>query len=166
LVTAHRRENHGQPIANICEALREIASRFHKQVLIIYPVHLNPAVDIPVRKRLSNTENIILTSPLEYELLIHLLKRSYFVMTDSGGLQEEAPALSKPVLILREATERPEVLQAGTGRLIGTDRSTIIENAAELLNDRSAYEGMAHVACPFGDGTASKKITQFFLQRN
>ena len=163
LVTAHRRESHGQPMTDICLALKELAARYHESAIFIYPVHLNPAVQRPVKEHLSGIENMVLTAPLEYEVLAHLIKRSYFVMTDSGGLQEEAPAFGKPVLILREVTERPEVVEAGTARIVGTDRATIVRMAAALMDDAVTYDRMARVTCPYGDGTASRQIAAYFL---
>jgi UDP-N-acetylglucosamine 2-epimerase len=163
LVTAHRRENHGAPMVAICRALRDLAARYHDRAVFIYPVHLNPAVQQPVKEHLGGIENMVLTAPLEYEVLAHLIKRSHFILTDSGGLQEEGPAFGKPVLILREVTERPEVVEAGTARIVGTNRNAIVSAAATLMDDQAAYERMARVACPYGDGTASKKIADYFL---
>ena len=164
LVTAHRRENHGQPIVEICLALAELAARYRERAIFIYPVHLNPAVQEPVKLHLSGIENMVLTDPLEYEVLAHLIKRAHFVMTDSGGLQEEAPAFGKPVLILREVTERPEVVEAGTARIVGTDRAAIVSAATALMDDAAAYERMARIACPYGDGTASRQIRAYFQE--
>ncbi len=164
LVTAHRRENHGAPLADICGALADLAARYRDRAVFLYPVHLNPAVRGPVADRLAGIENIVLTPPLEYEIVAHLIKRAHFVMTDSGGLQEEAPAFGKPVLVLRNVTERPEVVEAGTARLVGTDRVAIVTAATELMDDPSAYHRMASVASPYGDGTASRRIAEFFLR--
>ena len=164
LITAHRRENHGQPMLDICSALGELARKYRERAVFIYPVHLNPAVQRPVFEHLSGIENMVLTEPLEYEILAHLIKRAHFIVTDSGGLQEEAPAFGKPVLILREVTERPEVVEAGTARIVGTDRAAIVAAATALMDDAGMYDRMARVACPYGDGTASKKITDYFLQ--
>lgn len=163
LVTAHRRENHGAPMVEICRALRDLATRYRDRAVFIYPVHLNPAVQQPVNEYLAGIENMVLTAPLEYDVLAHLIKRSHFILTDSGGLQEEGPAFGKPVLILREVTERPEVVEAGTARIVGTDRDAIVSAATALMDDPATYERMARVACPYGDGTASKKITDYFL---
>jgi UDP-N-acetylglucosamine 2-epimerase (non-hydrolysing) len=164
LITAHRRENHGTPMVDICHALRALARKYHDRAVFIYPVHLNPAVQTPVLEHLGGIENMVLTPPLEYEILVHLIKRAHFVVTDSGGLQEEAPAFGKPVLILREVTERPEVVEAGTARIVGTDRDAIVSAATALMDDPGTYDRMARVACPYGDGTASKKITDYFLR--
>ena len=157
LVTAHRRENFGRPLAEICAALKEIASRY-SDVHLIYPVHLNPNVRGPVFDLLGGVENITLTDPLEYLTLAKLLKASFLVLTDSGGLQEEAPGLGKPVLALREVTERPEGVTAGTVKLVGPHRRKIVEETARLLDDRAAYELMSRAVNPYGDGHASERI--------
>jgi UDP-N-acetylglucosamine 2-epimerase (non-hydrolysing) len=157
LVTAHRRENFGPPLAEICAALKEIAARY-SDVHLIYPVHLNPNVRGMVFKLLSGVENITLTDPLEYLPLAQLLKASYLILTDSGGLQEEAPGLGKPVLVLREVTERPEGVAAGTVKLVGPNRRKIVEETAKLLDDRAEYERMSRAINPYGDGQASERI--------
>jgi UDP-N-acetylglucosamine 2-epimerase (non-hydrolysing) len=158
LVTAHRRENFGAPLERICDALRQLAGRYSGSVQLIYPVHMNPNVEKPVRKMLGQVENISLLPPLEYLPMVHLLKRSEIVLTDSGGLQEEAPGLGKPVLVFREVTERPEGVRAGTVRLVGSDTGRIVEEASRLLDDRSAYEAMSKAIQPYGDGCAARRI--------
>jgi UDP-N-acetylglucosamine 2-epimerase (non-hydrolysing) len=157
LVTAHRRENFGQPLLEICAALKEIAASYH-DVHLVYPVHLNPNVCNVVRERLGGIEKITLLDPLEYLPLVQLMKASYLALTDSGGLQEEAPGLGKPVLVLREVTERPEGVEAGTVKLVGTDSRRIIEETARLLDDRAEYERMSRAINPYGDGRASERI--------
>lgn len=158
LMTAHRRENTGEPILNICRAVREIATRHAKDVLFVYPVHLNPNILKPVHAVLAGVDNVILTEPMEYLPLVHLMKKSYFVLTDSGGLQEEAPTFGKPVLVLRETTERPEGVKAGCVKVIGTDTQMIIRSVEALLTNKKIYSRMAKAKNPYGDGTASKKI--------
>ena len=158
LVTAHRRENFGQPMEDICGALREIAEAYREDVHLVYPVHLNPNVQEPVRRILGNMPNITLTEPLEYLPLVHLMKRATLVLTDSGGIQEEAPGLGKPVLVLRETTERPEAVDAGTVRLVGADRERIVCWTRKLLDDRAAYEKMARAVNPYGDGQAAERV--------
>jgi UDP-N-acetylglucosamine 2-epimerase (non-hydrolysing) len=163
LVTAHRRENFGRPLENICLALREIAARYDGRVRIVYPVHLNPNVREPVHRLLNDVPNITLTRPLDYLPLVHLMKCSYLVLTDSGGLQEEGPSLGKPVLVLREETERPEGVQAGTVRLVGVQREVIVRETVRLLEDPDAYRAMASAVNPYGDGRASQRICQALL---
>ena len=158
LVTAHRRENFGQPLKNICMALREIAECSNGKVLIVYPVHPNPNVNKPVTRLLGNVPNIILTSPLDYLTLVHIMKHAYLILTDSGGIQEEAPALGKPVLVLREVTERPEAVEAGTVQVIGTDPQKIVNKVMQLLKDSREYERMACAVNPYGDGHAARRI--------
>ncbi len=162
LVTAHRRENFGAPLENICAALRTIAERY-SDVHIVYPVHLNPNVQTVVQQTLANIANITLLAPLEYLPLVQLLKRSYLVVTDSGGIQEEAPGLGKPVLVLREVTERPEGVSAGTVKLVGTERDNIIREIELLLHDQAAYDRMARAVNPYGDGHASQRIVTKLL---
>jgi len=156
LVTAHRRENFGKPLENICLALKELAAR--GDVEIVYPVHLNPNVQEPVKRILGNTPHITLLPPLDYLPLVHLQKRAKIILTDSGGIQEEAPAFGVPVLVLREVTERPEGVEAGTLKLAGTDTGVIIHEATRLLDDPSAYAAMAKAVNPFGDGHAAERI--------
>lgn len=163
LVTAHRRENFGQPIENICHALRELAER--GDVEIVYPVHLNPNVQEPVYRLLKGVQGITLLPPLDYLPLVHLMKRATLILTDSGGLQEEAPTFGIPVLVLRETTERPEGVEAGTLRLVGTETSRIVQEAARLLDDESEYAKMAKASNPYGDGHAAERIVEALLQR-
>lgn len=157
LVTAHRRESFGKPLETICRAILQITEAF-PDVRIVYPVHLNPNVRKPVEGLLGNHECIRLTEPLGYEAFVWLMDRSYFVLTDSGGVQEEAPALGKPVLVMRDKTERPEGVEAGTVRLVGTDMQRIGAECAILLSDPAEYEKRSCVANPYGDGLASRRI--------
>lgn len=159
LVTGHRRENFGQGFENICHALAEIAAT-HPEVDIVYPVHLNPNVQEPVRRILgkASTANVFLIDPIDYLPFVYLMDRSYLIITDSGGVQEEAPSLGKPVLVMRETTERPEAVEAGTVRLVGTDTVFIVRHASELLTDTAAYKAMAQAHNPYGDGKASGRI--------
>ena len=160
LVTGHRRENHGQGFINICSALKEIALN-NPTINIVYPVHLNPNVQKPVKELLADINNIHLIEPLRYEQFIYMMDKSYFIITDSGGVQEEAPSLGKPVLVMRETTERPEALEAGTVKLVGTDTQLIIKEAQELIDDETAYSTMSKVSNPYGDGHACEKIVDF-----
>jgi UDP-N-acetylglucosamine 2-epimerase (non-hydrolysing) len=160
LVTGHRRENFGQGFINICKALKTLASN-NQDIDIVYPVHLNPNVQKPVKEILSDVSNVYLIDPLQYEQFIYLMSQSYFIITDSGGVQEEAPSLGKPVLVMRDTTERPEALEAGTVKLVGTDMQVIIEEAQKLLDDDSAYEKMSRAHNPYGDGKACKRIVDF-----
>ena len=164
LVTAHRRENFGAPLEEVCLALRDLAEAYPDDVQLVYPVHPNPKVQEPVRRLLGKTPGITLLEPLDYLPLVYLLKRSTLVLTDSGGLQEEAPGLGKPVLVLREVTERPEAVDAGTVRLMGTDRAKIVENARKLLDDPVEYQKMARAINPYGDGHAAGRIVQALLE--
>ncbi len=164
LVTGHRRESFGAGFVNICEAIRDLANS-HPDLEIIYPVHLNPNVRAPVAEILSAVGNVHLIEPVPYEEFVHLMSMAYLLLTDSGGIQEEAPALAKPVLVMRENTERPEAVDAGTARLVGTDRAEIVARTEELLDDPSAYQRMATAANPYGDGTAAEKIVQFLAAR-
>lgn len=163
LVTAHRRENLGRPLEQICRALLKIIS-LEKDIYIVYPVHLNPKVREIVFPILEGNKQIILTDPLNVLDMHNLMARSFFVMTDSGGLQEEAPAMGKPVLVLRRETERPEAIEAGTARLAGTDENTIVTMAEELLTSTSIYKSMARAVNPYGDGHASQKIVSSLLE--
>jgi UDP-N-acetylglucosamine 2-epimerase (non-hydrolysing) len=163
LVTAHRRESFGGPLEQVCLALRELAERYSGRVRIVYPVHLNPNVQEPARRLLAGQPGVTLTAPLDYLTLVHLLRRSALVLTDSGGLQEEAPGLGVPVLVLRDVTERPEGVQAGTVRLVGTDRARIVAEAAGLLDDQAEYERMARAVNPYGDGHAAERIVRAVL---
>jgi UDP-N-acetylglucosamine 2-epimerase (non-hydrolysing) len=162
LVTGHRRESFGKGLENICNALREIASSY-EDVEIIYPVHLNPNVQEPVRRILDNTERVHLIPPLDYEPFIYLMSKSYLILTDSGGIQEEAPSLGKPVLVMRETTERPEAVEAGTARLVGTDQNKIISETNLLLSNKGTYSGMSVAENPYGDGKAAARIIEALL---
>ena len=161
LVTAHRRENFGAPIEDICRALIELAQR--GDVEIVYPVHLNPNVQEPVNRLLRNMEHITLLPPLDYLPLVHLMKHATLILTDSGGIQEEAPAFGIPTLVLRDVTERPEGVAAGTLKLVGTEPDRIVREAKRLLDDPSAYAEMAKANNPYGDGHAAEKIVQALL---
>ena len=163
LVTGHRRENFGQGFINICEALKTIATN-NPDIDIVYPVHLNPNVQKPVKKILSNTPNIYLIEPLQYESFIYMMNKSYFIITDSGGVQEEAPSLGKPVLVMRNTTERPEAVEAGTVKLVGTNKETIINEAQKLLDDKNEYEKMSKAHNPYGDGKACETIVKFLKE--
>lgn len=158
LVTAHRRENFGGPMESICEAIKVLASR--RGVEIVYPVHLNPNVQEPVHRLLGNTPHVTLLPPLDYLPLVHLMKKATLVLTDSGGIQEEAPAFGIPVLVLREVTERPEGVEAGTLKLVGTDTERITSQASLLLDSPAEYSKMARAVNPFGDGHAAERIVQ------
>ena len=160
LVTGHRRENHGQGFINICSALKEIALS-NPDIDIVYPVHLNPNVQKPVKQLLSGIDNVYLIEPLQYEQFIYMMDKSYFIITDSGGVQEEAPSLGKPVLVMRDTTERPEALDAGTVKLVGTNTELIIKEAQELIDNEEAYEFMSKASNPYGDGHACEKIISF-----
>ena len=164
LVTAHRRENFGQPVINICKAIKEIAMRY-PDAYIVYPVHLNPNVHKPVYSMLDGIENISLIEPLDYKYFIQLMKRSYLILTDSGGIQEEAPSFKKPVLILREVTERPEAVKAGTAQIVGTQPEKIIEKTINLLENKREYKRMSKVVNPYGDGKASDRIVACLLKK-
>ncbi len=165
LVTGHRRENHGQGFINICTALKEIALQ-NPEISIVYPVHLNPNVQKPVKKLLSGIDNVHLIEPLQYEQFIYMMDRSYFIITDSGGVQEEAPSLGKPVLVMRDTTERPEALDAGTVKLVGTDTKLIVKEAQNLIESKEAYERMSKASNPYGDGHACEKVINFIKERN
>ena len=159
VVTAHRRENLGEPLENICNAIKEIVNS-HKEVEVVYPVHLNPLVSETANKILGEVKNVHLIQPLDVQELHNLMDRSYMIMTDSGGLQEEAPALGKPVLVLRKETERPEAVKAGTVKIAGTEKENIVKMANELLDNPEEYEKMNKAANPYGDGKASQRIVQ------
>ena len=163
-VTAHRRENLGKPLENICNALLELVNEY-KDIEIVYPVHLNPAVRETVFGILGNTERVHLIEPVTVDDLHNTIERSFMVMTDSGGIQEEAPALAKPVLVLRRETERPEAVAAGTVKLAGVEKNVIVEMAKDLLDNEDSYKKMAHAANPYGDGNASKRIVQAILYK-
>ncbi|MBV6619694.1 UDP-N-acetylglucosamine 2-epimerase (non-hydrolyzing), partial [Acinetobacter baumannii] len=153
LVTGHRRENFGQGFFNICSALVNLAKKY-PDIQIVYPVHLNPNVQQPVNELLANIDNVFLISPQDYLPFVYLMNRSYLILTDSGGIQEEAPSLGKPVLVMRDTTERPEAVDAGTVRLVGTDVSTIESVVSELLENSAIYVTMSEAHNPYGDGTA------------
>lgn len=159
LVTGHRRENHGEGFLNICEALKEVSQKY-SDVQIVYPVHLNPKVQEPVYKILGDLPNIELIAPLSYPSFVWLMNQSYLIITDSGGVQEEAPSLGKPVLVMRDTTERPEAVEAGTVILVGTDKNLIVSKASKLLEDEDAYEKMTKLHNPYGDGNACKRIVE------
>lgn len=160
LVTGHRRENHGQGFINICCALKQIALE-NEDVQIIYPVHLNPNVQKPVYDLLGDISNIKLIAPLSYPAFVWLMSKSYIIITDSGGVQEEAPSLGKPVLVMRDTTERPEAVEAGTVFLVGTNKNKIVLEANRLLNNSEAYSNMSKLHNPYGDGVSCKKIVEF-----
>lgn len=157
LVTGHRRENSGKPLEQVCRALRELAQK-RQDIQLVYPMHLNPNVRKPVLSILGDLPNVSLIGPQEYLPFVYLMSRAYLIVTDSGGIQEEAPALGKPVLVTRDTTERPEALQAGTARLVGTDRNRIVTQIEQLLDSRAHYDAMAHAENPYGDGHASERI--------
>lgn len=158
LVTGHRRENFGEGFERICQALLQLSKL--ENVEILYPVHLNPNVQEPVRRILANCSNIHLIEPLDYLPFVYLMNKSYLIITDSGGVQEEAPSLGKPVLVMRDTTERPEAVAAGTVKLVGTDVATIVTEATRLLMDIDAYDSMSHAHNPYGDGLASGRILE------
>jgi len=162
LVTGHRRESFGKPFENICYALNEIANEY-KDVEIVYPVHLNPNVREPVNKILKGIKNIYLIEPLEYPYLIWLMNKAYLVLTDSGGIQEEAPSLGKPVLVMREVTERIEGIEAGTAKLVGTDKEKILNEAKTLIENKEEYNKIAKAVNPYGDGNSSIRIKNILL---
>lgn len=164
LITAHRRESFGKPFQELCQGIRELAHRFpHEGVHFAYPVHLNPNVRQPVEEVLSGIENVSLLEPLDYLSLIQLMKRSVLILTDSGGIQEEAPGLGIPVLVMRDTTERPEGVDAGVVKLVGTSRQRIVEEATTLLTDPVAYRAMARGVNPYGDGRAAQRIVSALL---
>lgn len=162
LVTGHRRENHGEGFDRICSAIKKIAE-LKPEITIIYPVHLNPNVQLPVNKYLSQMENIILLEPQSYPNFIWLMNRSKLILTDSGGVQEEAPSLGKPVLVMRETTERPEAVEKGTVILVGTNEDLIIRETIDLLENETRYKNMSELHNPYGDGKACERIVQFIL---
>lgn len=159
LVTGHRRENHGQGFENICQALKTIAVK-HPESIIVYPVHLNPKVQEPVNRILSDQENIILIDPLAYQDFIWMMNRSKLIITDSGGVQEEAPSLGKPVLVMRDTTERPEAVEAGTVILVGTDIKKIVDETTDLLTNKQRFDRMSELHNPYGDGNACARIVE------
>jgi UDP-N-acetylglucosamine 2-epimerase (non-hydrolysing) len=162
LITGHRRENFGEGFERIFSALRALASRF-TEVDFVYPVHLNPLVMVPAYELLSGIDNVYLIKPLEYEPFVYLMSRCHFIISDSGGIQEEAPSLGKPVLVTRDTTERPEAVLAGTVELVGTDAQRILAAASRLLEDSAAYNKMSRAHNPYGDGRASERIAEYLL---
>lgn len=163
LVTGHRRESFGGGFERICTALAQIAKR-HPDVLIIYPVHLNPNVREPVNRLLNGIDNIHLVEPLDYLPFVYLMNRAHIILTDSGGIQEEAPSLGKPVLVMRDTTERPEAVDAGTVKLVGTDTDSIVEELHRLLTDINEYQRMSRAHNPYGDGNACSRIIEVLAQ--
>ncbi|QHI27680.1 non-hydrolyzing UDP-N-acetylglucosamine 2-epimerase [Acinetobacter haemolyticus] len=164
LVTGHRRENFGQGFLNICTALASLAKKY-PDIQIVYPVHLNPNVQQPVNELLANIDNVFLVAPQDYLPFVYLMNRSYLILTDSGGIQEEAPSLGKPVLVMRETTERPEAVEAGTVRLVGTDVNTIENAVMDLLENLITYKTMSEAHNPYGDGTACQQIVDFMKSK-
>lgn len=163
LVTGHRRENFGDGFLNICQAIKRLAEKY-PDLDIVYPVHLNPNVKQPVNDILAGIDNIWLIDPLQYEDFVYLMDRSHLLLTDSGGIQEEAPSLGKPVFVMRNTTERPEALKAGTVRLVGSDQDVIVESVSRVLDDQSEYDAMAKSGNPYGDGLACGRIVDFLKQ--
>lgn len=166
LVTAHRRENIGKPLENICLAINSLVQHYGDDVRIVYPVHLNPNILEPVTALLGQNPGVVLLPPLDYLSLVHLMKAATLILTDSGGIQEEATGLGKPALVLRDKTERPEGVAAGVLKLVGTDPDKIITETTRLLDDRSAYDAMAHAENPFGDGHAAERIVNGILSHS
>ena len=164
LVTAHRRENQGHPLRSICAALRDVVDRF-PDVQVVFPVHPSPGVHATVHAELSAVPRVLLTPPLRYDDLLYVLRHCELVLTDSGGIQEEAPAFDCPVLVMRDVTERPEVVESGAGVLVGTDRATIVDAVTRLLTDDAAYDDMAAAPNPFGDGFAAERIVDLLADR-
>ena len=163
LLTSHRRENFGEPIRNICRAVLELVEK-NKDIQVVYPVHLNPNVQQPVNELLGGKERIHLIEPMEYAPFCSLMKESHIIMTDSGGVQEEAPSLGKPVLVLRTTTERPEAVEYGTVKLVGTDTQKIVEEVQKLLDNQDEYKKMSEAVNPYGDGLASKRIVEIIAK--
>ncbi|MEP4891411.1 MAG: UDP-N-acetylglucosamine 2-epimerase (non-hydrolyzing) [Aliiglaciecola sp.] len=161
LVTGHRRESFGDGFENICRALKTLAEQ--EDVQVLYPVHLNPNVQEPVNRLLANTPDVFLIDPQDYLPFVYLMSRAHIILTDSGGVQEEAPSIGKPVLVMRNTTERPEAVEAGTVKLVGTDYDKIIENAFSLLNDEEAYQAMSFAHNPYGDGKACQRIANLII---
>ena len=163
LITSHRRENWGAPLQNICAALGEIVRKYD-DVSVIYPVHLNPNVQRTVKATLRGLPRVHLIEPLDYVSFVNLMKRAYLILTDSGGIQEEAPSLGKPVLVLRTITERPEASNTGLAKVIGTEVEDIVANVSQLLDDHRLYKAMSRKAKPYGDGRAAKRIVSIILK--
>jgi UDP-N-acetylglucosamine 2-epimerase (non-hydrolysing) len=162
LITGHRRENHGQGIEAICKSLIQL-SQLYQDFKFIYPVHLNPNIRDVVYRLLDGQTNIFLIDPLSYEEFIYLMQNCYLILTDSGGIQEEAPSLNKPVLLMRNSTERPEGIQSGAVRIVGADEDAIIRSVSNLISDQSSYNSMINIKNPYGDGMTSKKITDILV---
>ena len=165
LVTGHRRENFGEGFQNICKAIKTLAVK-NPNLEFVYPVHLNPNVQKPVKTLLANQHNIHLIEPLDYQKFVHFMNRSYFILSDSGGVQEEAPSIGKPVLVMRDTTERPEAVEAGTVMLVGTDQNQIVKNSQKLIDDKTHYQSMSFSHNPYGDGKASERITKIFYEKS
>jgi UDP-N-acetylglucosamine 2-epimerase (non-hydrolysing) len=163
LVTGHRRESFGAGFESLCLGLKDVADQV-PDALIVYPVHLNPNVQAPVRRILANHPRILLLEPQSYLPFVWLMQRSTLIITDSGGIQEEAPSLGKPVLVMRDTTERPEAVEAGAAKLVGTDRARISSDAVRLLTDKAAYAEMSAVRNPYGDGNAAQRIVEVLSQ--
>lgn len=163
LLTAHRRENWGEPLRRICAAVKTLVERFD-EIQVVFPMHRNPLVRQTVTEALGNVPRVVLIEPPDYAPFVKLMQSAYFILTDSGGVQEEAPSLGKPVLVLRQTTERPEGVEAGTARLVGTDVARIVEEASRLLSDETAYQQMARAVNPYGDGKAAQRIRQVLFQ--
>jgi UDP-N-acetylglucosamine 2-epimerase (non-hydrolysing) len=163
LVTGHRRENFGKGFENICKALLKVA-KTNPNVIIVYPVHLNPNIKTPIETELGTTPNIILTAPLSYPDFVFLMKEAYLIMTDSGGIQEEGPSLGKPVLVMRDVTERPEAIKSGTVKLVGTNINKIVQQINLLLSSKTVYTKMSKKTNPYGDGKAAERITKWLLK--
>lgn len=161
LITGHRRENFGEGFENICSAISELAELF-SDIHFVYPVHLNPNVREPVNRWLKDRENVHLIEPLDYLAFVYLMRKSYLILTDSGGIQEEAPSLGKPVLVMRDTTERPEAVEAGTVKLVGASKQSIVDNVKLLINDTKLYQQMSEAHNPYGDGTAVQQILAVF----
>ncbi len=160
LVTSHRRESFGEPFINTCRALRHLAEMYRDEAHFVYPVHFNPNVQQPAHEMLAGLPNLTLTDPVDYETMVALMDQSYLILTDSGGVQEEAPSLGKPVLVLREKTERMEVVERGAARLVGTDFDAIVRETSRLMSDAMAYRAMAEAGNPYGDGHAAERTVQ------
>jgi UDP-N-acetylglucosamine 2-epimerase (non-hydrolysing) len=163
LVTGHRRENFGKAFEDVCLGLRDVA--LANDIQVVYPVHLNPNVQLHVLKILNNVKNVHLIEPVDYESLVYLMSKSYMVVTDSGGIQEEAPSLGKPVLVTRDTTERPEGIEAGTAILVGTNRHKLAQKMTKLLTDQNFYLKMARAQNPYGDGFASHRISEILVSQ-
>jgi len=164
LVTGHRRESFGEGFENICNALKELAESFN-DIIIIYPVHLNPNVRGPVNRILGNVRNVKLIEPIGYLSFVYLMEKAYIIITDSGGIQEEAPSLSKPVLVMREITERPEAVKAGTVKIVGTQKESIINSTRQLLLDADEYKKMSSTKNPYGDGKSAQRTYEILIER-